>query len=200
LSPYHTSLYFVDHHNGIFTWNSYNVEGVASPVTHFNLMRDSVNTNTWRKIGSASGTITSMSDPTYSTYQGIGNWRVDATTFHCLPTLKMSNPKNVQAPVLKSQSNIRFNRTGNIVGIQDERKGILVYPNPSRSHLTVSSIDIPLSIQLVNGTGEIFYSVRPTISETHIDLSNFSAGVYFVTVLAQDGEMQSVKIIINYEL
>jgi len=90
-SPYHNSVFFIDLQNNTFIWNTYDVEGQATPVGNFYLMRDDFNTGNYVSIGSVSGTQTTLNDPNYATYQGIANWRVDADNFNCTPTQKQGN-------------------------------------------------------------------------------------------------------------
>src|SRR6185369_16440487 len=103
-SASHTTVYFVDLHNGSFTWNTYSVSNqTVTPITTFELLRDSNNTGYWKVIGTCAGTSNILNDPQYSTFQNVANWRVQANGISCNPTLRYGN-NGVEGTIVKSKS------------------------------------------------------------------------------------------------
>jgi len=194
LSPYHTSVYFIDNHNGTFTWNTYDVESSATPVANFNLLRDSVNTNNWRVIGSVAGTTTTLNDPTYATYQAIGNWRVDALGFTCTPTMRLGN-NSVQGAITKSRSNVKNNRTTNSSQLTASSAQLKVFPNPGNGFFTIQSEKELGLVYVYNSLGEIvFQSTIQQLTSATIDISKQPAGIYILWLSTPSGQTQGKHI------
>ncbi len=183
LSPYHTSVYFVDLQTGTFSWNTYNVEGQATPVANFILRRDNANNNIYVVVGTVSGNTTILNDPNYGTYQTIANWRIDATGFNCTPTMRYGN-NGTQVAIIKSKSNITNNRT---TGMNNAESYFSVYPNPTSGNLTInftSPVSGKVSVKVLSAIGQEVYSETFTqTNENHnIDLTKQEAGIYFVQI------------------
>ncbi|MBL7111933.1 MAG: T9SS type A sorting domain-containing protein [Bacteroidales bacterium] len=67
--------------------------------------------------------------------------------------------------------------------------GLSLYPNPVSGILTLelqNMGDISSTVKLFNITGQAVYNGEFTMSKLQIDVSNFDAGLYFVTVHAAD--------------
>ncbi|HEV7232407.1 MAG TPA: T9SS type A sorting domain-containing protein [Bacteroidia bacterium] len=184
MSPYHNTVYFTDNHNGSFSWNTYNVEGMTNtPVTTFDLIRDDNNTGVWHVVASSAGTANLLTDPNWSAYQNTANWRVNANGFNCVPTMLYGSHGMMQKPVIKAASNTRNNRILT-TGIRDNQIITLsVYPNPADNQLTVSLNAFPADIQLYDVSGRILLQTKTYTESTQLDISSCSSGIYFLKVM-----------------
>ena len=184
MSPYHNTIYF-QNNSGTFSWNLYTVGNATyTPVTNFYLMRDDNNTGNYQPIGTVSGNQTSLTDPNYSTYASIANWRVDADGFNCTPTYRLANNHNgVDAARVKSHSNSTNNRQ---VGIEKYtvNNQFSIYPNPANSILNIALTNQQtVNVQVFDVLGnEVLKSATSNSKQTSIDVSNLNSGVYFVKV------------------
>jgi hypothetical protein len=74
-----------------------------------------------------------------------------------------------------------------------------VYPNPATDY-TMLNFDMNayhnLHVQLFNSNGQVMYSSVLTTQNQRIDLTNISAGIYIVKVIADEGSMTK-KLIVN---
>ncbi len=190
LSPYHTSVYFNDQLTGTFTWNLYDVEGQTTPVANFELYRDDNNTGNYLQIGTVAGTTTLLNDPNYTTYQFIANWRVEATGFTCVPTMRLGN-NSAQGTIVKAKSNITNNRTTGTMGWRNDL--FSVYPNPFSNEITlVSSVgNHSGKAVLYNVLGEKIHEFTLKGTVQKLDLSDLKAGVYYIQV--QNTQVKIVK-------
>lgn len=57
---------------------------------------------------------------------------------------------------------------------------LIIYPNPSKGIFMIEGLDIGSSLEVVSLTGEKLFIVQITDTETKIDLSDKSNGVYFI--------------------
>ncbi|HXB40439.1 MAG TPA: T9SS type A sorting domain-containing protein, partial [Bacteroidia bacterium] len=188
-SPYHTSIYFNDQHTGAFTWNTYTIESMSvTPVTTFQLQRDSNNTGYWKTIGTAAGTANILNDPQYSTFQFVANWRVQANGFNCTPTARYGNNSS-QTSIVKSKSNITNNRTTGIT-TKLNNNSVAAYPNPAQNILTVVFPQAnKTTIKLRNLLGEeIIITDILNESTTQLDISKLAGGVYLLEVSNNTGK------------
>jgi len=174
MSPYHNTVKITDQQNGNFQWNTYDVEGQATPVANFILERDNANNGVWSVVGIVSGTQTSLFDGSYGTYQTIANWRVQATGFNCTPTAKYGN-NTVQGAVVKSKSNITNNRT---TGVSESKPQLAVYPNPGTGNINIQSNKEIGQVTIYNQLGETVYKAYISGPNGQIDLSAQPAGIY----------------------
>lgn len=180
LGPYHTSVYFIDNHNGTFTWNIYDVEGQVTPVSNFVLYRDSANIGDWRPVGFVAGSTTTLNDPTYFTYMSIANWRVYALGMSCTPTAKYGYGAP-QGTIIKSKSNITNNRTTHVqsAGIS----GVSLFPNPTAGkmwvHLERKAAGV-IRIQVLNLLGEKVQEIQVYEQDFSLDVYDLRAGVYYL--------------------
>lgn len=81
--------------------------------------------------------------------------------------------------------------------ITETKSNISVYPNPASSliHVELNALNNEnTSIQITNSLGQIMFLQKTEASETIINISNLSAGVYFVTVF--EGKQTTTKKII----
>lgn len=87
--------------------------------------------------------------------------------------------------------------TADVVSVDDLAFGssIRIFPNPAREQVTIQS-DIGNSIVIYNSIGQEVYVTSQNENEKNINLSNFSRGVYFVTI-SNGNFSESKKIIIQ---
>ncbi len=185
LGNYHNTLFFVDLHNGTFNWNLYTIENHTTPVTNFELRRDSANIGVWRTIGTVTGNQISITDPMYLTYQSIANWRVQALGFSCIPTARYSN-NAVQTAIIRSKSNITNNRVAGVKQFSALPNQFLIYPNPSNGDFRwLNRADSKtVFISVFNQLGECIYTdIRKDYhagNEMGLNLKNLPGGVYIL--------------------
>lgn len=70
-----------------------------------------------------------------------------------------------------------------------------IYPNPSNGVFDISSNATRSEITIYNSLGENVYSIFSTKGTSKIDISNQPAGVYFLKMADQDGNLMVKKII-----
>ncbi len=74
-----------------------------------------------------------------------------------------------------------------------------VYPNPATDYVNVK-FDIEqyhnAHVQLVNSNGQVVYTSALTTANSRIDLQNIAAGVYFVKITSDEGNMVK-KLVVN---
>jgi len=182
-SKYHNTVYIIDQHNGNFTWNTYDVQGQATPVANFILERDNANNGIWSQVGTVTGSQTSLFDGSYGTYQTIANWRVQATGFNCTPTMRYSN-NGTQAAIVKSKSNISNNRT---TGIATNNFVFGVYPNPSNGVFTIALAVANATADVYDLTGKKVASFNLQSITSQIDISSLSNGTYLLNINTANG-------------
>jgi hypothetical protein len=71
-----------------------------------------------------------------------------------------------------------------------------IYPNPARSHITVSSGSIIRMAELFNISGTAVYREHILHNEHRIDVSHLPAGIYFLRVHTTDG-VKAAKVLIQ---
>jgi|GEM_PF-1173834 len=186
MSPYHNTVH-VNNNNGSFTWNLYTVEGTTvTPVSSFDLMRDDANTGLFLSIGNAAGNQTNLTDPNYSSYAGIANWRIDASGFNCNPTLRLNGNNNTDAAKVKSHSNQNNNRQ---VGIkQFAINNVSIYPNPATNVLNINFANAAnkTSVKIFSLIGSEVLSTTTSDNNLSVDISNLAAGTYMVQITSDN--------------
>ncbi|MCW3105046.1 MAG: hypothetical protein JWO09_3486 [Bacteroidetes bacterium] len=82
------------------------------------------------------------------------------------------------------------------IGIEEEDNAgrLRVYPNPAGNILTVglNEQDVDAAVELINVMGE---AIKMKMNGTAIDISELSAGVYFLTITSRDGRQRSARFI-----
>ncbi|MCF7561343.1 T9SS type A sorting domain-containing protein [Sabulilitoribacter multivorans] len=77
---------------------------------------------------------------------------------------------------------------------KNESETIKIYPNPTKYILTITSTTEPLKeVKIYNNLGQL----KDIKTETLINLSNYSAGIYFIKIETVSGKQTIHKIIIN---
>ncbi len=76
-----------------------------------------------------------------------------------------------------------------------EEKIVSIYPNPVQDRLQISSEQIISQVIIRNLVGQIVKNIDVNSNETSLDLSQISAGNYFITLKLIDGKFTTRKII-----
>lgn len=84
--------------------------------------------------------------------------------------------------------------TSSIDEIAKESKPISIYPNPTNNSINIVSSKEMKQIQLISITGKILRSISPNETNTKIDLSNMSSGIYFVKIMLNDNSIITQKV------
>lgn len=114
----------------------------------------------------------------------------DATTGYGF--LRFSNGKYGYAKFDMSVTGgwTEFGYFKNNVGIAELQNRIEVYPNPATSVLNIKSNESCM-VEIFNNAGQLVM----TTEESFVDVSEFEAGVYFVSVTFNDGNVLVKKIV-----
>lgn len=197
MSPYHNTIK-VTNNSGTFNWNLYTVGNATNtPVSNYYLMRDDNNTGVWGLVGTVSGGQTGLTDPNYSAYQSVANWRVDADGFSCTPTLRLAGGTNsTLAAKVKSHSNQSNNRS---VGIKQNiiNQQITIYPNPANSSFIIeTSAAEKQQMQLMDISGRILLA-QPITGKLSIDASSLSEGIYNISIIGAESVINKKLVIVK---
>ena len=90
-----------------------------------------------------------------------------------------------------------------LTGVDDTKKmniNLTVFPNPTNDYLmlTIESTSIKnLSYQLLNNNGKQVASQKLEGTSTKVDMNNFAAAPYFITITENNKVIKSFKIIKN---
>ena len=86
------------------------------------------------------------------------------------------------------------------VGINEINKTntITIYPNPTSGIVTISSSEAIASINVFDVTGKLVYN-QQNIKQTNttLDLSTLSNGIYFIHALTENGEVCNSKVVVG---
>ncbi|MBS1636260.1 MAG: PKD domain-containing protein [Bacteroidetes bacterium] len=74
--------------------------------------------------------------------------------------------------------------------------GLRVYPNPNTGEFTVTMGNTEMTMYVYNAVGQLVVSEKLTKKETHVNLSSFSKGVYYVQLFNNDSR-KTVKLIVE---
>ncbi len=77
------------------------------------------------------------------------------------------------------------------VGIKEVSTGFNMYPNPARSMFTLSSAAEITSVSISNVTGQLVYSSAVNGFNADINISEFEAGMYIVSVKFESMEVSN---------
>jgi hypothetical protein len=91
-----------------------------------------------------------------------------------------------------------FDRSAlSVNGTVDVRHAIKVFPNPFGQHIQLVLADNATfyGVQMSNAMGIVVYKVRLSPGNHLVDVSKLPQGLYFLKVIASDGETHSRKLI-----
>jgi len=76
---------------------------------------------------------------------------------------------------------------------------VLLYPNPTSSHaiLQVGSEWLSSALVVLNAVGEIVFMNEVQSSRTELNVEGFSAGVYAVQLISEDGETRTLRLVVE---
>ncbi|MDF1697010.1 MAG: T9SS type A sorting domain-containing protein [Saprospiraceae bacterium] len=69
------------------------------------------------------------------------------------------------------------------VSTKDVLQKFNIYPNPTDTYVTIESSDLILEIKLLDLSGKLLYSTFPENNKATLNLSDFSKGLHFLTIL-----------------
>lgn len=78
----------------------------------------------------------------------------------------------------------------------DELKGIIVYPNPANSIVTIDGVK-ELDILITSLDGKLIHSEKSTRNSCQIDVKNMSSGMYIISILKDEQIIKTQKLTIN---
>lgn len=84
-----------------------------------------------------------------------------------------------------------------IAGPDNRETGLLLYPNPAQTQLTLMLKDVPAgesTIRIANATGQVLYTTPCQGSRTMIPVEKLAAGIYLLQLQTSQG-MQAIKFI-----
>ncbi len=77
-----------------------------------------------------------------------------------------------------------------LLSISDNsQRELLIYPNPTKDKITIQDNFIADSFQLFDLTGELLKNENVSTSKFEIDLSNYSNGIYFLTLIGKGNQI-----------
>jgi hypothetical protein len=71
-----------------------------------------------------------------------------------------------------------------------------IFPNPASNFISVVCSTMINSIQMLNSVGQIVYNASVNDDKTTVDISNLSAGYYFIRVITNEG-VNTTKVVIQ---
>ncbi len=90
---------------------------------------------------------------------------------------------------------------GNPQGVQDvlENNKISVFPNPTSGIITLSSNQTIATIDVFDVAGKLVYSIKNNSKQTNteIDLSTLSNGIYFIHAKTENGGVSKCKVVVS---
>ena len=77
-----------------------------------------------------------------------------------------------------------------------EEDSTLVYPNPTKDHISLTFHNIPQKIELYDSVGKLLQSEAEFNSlQLELTMKNYKAGIYFLTIYERDNVSSTKKII-----
>jgi len=181
LSPYHNTIY-MNNNNGTFSWiQLYNIEGAANPVNAYILMRDDNSDGNWHAINSVTGTQYTVTDPAYLNFKNTARWRVETLWgISCGQAAKIKG--NTPSNTTISRSNAISALHADIPAVTTQNV-LKIYPNPSKGKFMLEMKDeINGNVKVFSILGELIYEQNTVNKINSIDLTGYSANIYFVQV------------------
>lgn len=86
--------------------------------------------------------------------------------------------------------------TSNVSLPEIEQSNLNIYPNPTIGTITISSGEVQIErVELINLQSQLVYSETTSAKKLSIDLSEYPAGVYFVSAALSNGQMVTRKVV-----
>lgn len=96
------------------------------------------------------------------------------------------------SPTFSGENNI----STSTIDITSDNHDLIIYPNPAKNEITVSSSVELLFINLYNQSGHIVLRHSASSKKESIDLSQLTDGIFFVQTILNDGKTATQKIIV----
>ena len=139
--------------------------------------------------GNISGTVEPGSSSTFDVILSIDSTFANATYN---TTIEISLPGNADELIT-----VPCTLVVEVLGVGEYQIHTILFPNPANDNVTtVQSSQNINSIQVINFVGQTVYSSIVNNTQTSINTSNLSSGIYFVRVNTDAGS-QSVKLIVK---
>ena len=105
-------------------------------------------------------------------------------TFHTLGTYNVKMTNNAIISSSEHPAEVLFNTvTVGIVEKDKEVSGLIIYPNPANSHVTITNYGLRAThLEIFDITGKIIGIYPCTDTTTTIDISQLHTGIYFVRI------------------
>jgi hypothetical protein len=75
---------------------------------------------------------------------------------------------------------------------ENELAAFAIYPNPATDQVTISNIEVGSTVALVDVTGKVVSQIVASSTAVNVETSNFTPGVYFVTLSGLNGTQKLV--------
>jgi hypothetical protein len=128
------------------------------------------------------GALVTLTATPNSNYQFV-KWTENGNDFFENPfEFIISSNRNLVA-VFEMTSGIENNFENNL---------FTVFPNPANENVTISNIEVGSTVSLIDVTGKIVSKVVANSTSVNVETSNFTPGVYFVTVSGLNGTQKLI--------
>ena len=78
-------------------------------------------------------------------------------------------------------------RNGTDVKSQSVKGTVIIFPNPSKNHITIKSgIPGAFSVEMYSSNGQLIYQKKFNGDSHQIDLASYTKGIYLITVHSKD--------------
>jgi hypothetical protein len=177
-SDYHNTIHLQYLGGGNLSWNQYAIENETTPVSSYDVYRDSLDNGDWQLFISIPGSQTTATDPNFAAnpnakYRVQANWSYTCTSTRSTFGAVISNSIKKQVVTGTSKSIIPIS--------------VSVMPNPSSGIFTLNfEVGVPsdIQIQVIDLLGQPVYMEEPFITNGNvsrvIQLRDVSQGVYIV--------------------
>ncbi len=185
LSDFHNTLYLQYSGGGNLIWTAYSI-GSSSPVTTYNIYRDSLGDGNWVLLASVPGTQYAYTDIDFENHTN-ALYRIEGNfPFSCIPTRSastiLSNIASSQPLGTKTLNSNNF----------------IIYPNPSSGRVNILTTQQMSGaiITIRNVEGRLMCNLWPQTNTPALS-TNLPDGIYFVTV-TNNGLSYTRKLIVNH--
>ena len=158
---------------------------LTTPMGTFDALRLNQTIQDIDSIWSLSFGIWSLFDNSKSSSKNYTWWTNDAAAGFPLVEMEYDT-------VSGNPTSVTYLKSTPTIGIQEAPETqVAVYPNPAKDRIGFSfKNDESFEIQLFSAAGQKIDLIRANDSFIQVDISNFSSGVYFYQVLADDGRVK----------
>lgn len=76
---------------------------------------------------------------------------------------------------------------------EQEIEALVIFPNPAQTSIQINDVAIGSDIAIYNASGQMMYQNNTTDTNVLVDVSNFSQGMYLITLQMKDGTLRKGK-------